>query len=575
MEHQTQPVITSHNMASSAPSRAPLAAPTATLRDVVAAVRGAALPDRRRQDLIAALNTAARVIGAALDHIPADPVLLRRRLAEASPLAHGVTARRWANIRSLVGAAVALAVPLAPSRHSTPLPPAWQVLRHLLDQAGMKPRQYGGLSRLMHFCAAGGTAPEQVDQRVFDDFRAWLQSSLRKQPEETYARACGLWNKLGATIPGWPEFRVERASRKATWTLPWASFSPSFRAEVDSWLDRLAGRDFSFEAPFRPVRAPTVNTRRYQLRVAASALVRQGRDVGSIVGLAELVEFENYKAILRFLIARRDGAARGQVGDIAVLLRAIARHYVKVPEPTLDAMTAVIRRIDSPPAGLTPRNRRRLRAFDDPACVRALLALPERLMREAARLKASPKAARLVQTALAIELLQMAPMRLGNLAMLDLEQHVVRFRRSGETSLMIEPHEVKNGVPLDFPLPAPSVAILDLYLRDYRPLIAPPGSTALFPGRQGKPKSKDMLRQQISETIQKYTGLTVNPHLFRHITAKFYLDQNPGAYEVIRRVLHHRSLTTTMNFYTGLEAAAAVRHFDQAILRLRQEGPQS
>jgi site-specific recombinase XerD len=64
--------------------------------------------------------------------------------------------------------------------------------------------------------------------------------------------------------------------------------------------------------------------------------------------------------------------------------------------------------------------------------------------------------------------------------------------------------------------------------------------------------------------------LRVNPHLFRHVTAKLYLDQNPGSYEVVRRVLGHRSIDTTTAFYTGLETSAAVRHFDETILHLRR-----
>jgi integrase len=62
----------------------------------------------------------------------------------------------------------------------------------------------------------------------------------------------------------------------------------------------------------------------------------------------------------------------------------------------------------------------------------------------------------------------------------------------------------------------------------------------------------------------------VHPHLFRHISAKLYLDAKPGAYEVVRRVLGHRSIDTTTAFYTGLETSAAVRHFDQTILDLRK-----
>ena len=57
--------------------------------------------------------------------------------------------------------------------------------------------------------------------------------------------------------------------------------------------------------------------------------------------------------------------------------------------------------------------------------------------------------------------------------------------------------------------------------------------------------------------------------LLSDIGSKLYLERNPGASEVVRRVLAHTSLATTVNNYTGLETEAAVRHFDAVILGIR------
>ena len=62
--------------------------------------------------------------------------------------------------------------------------------------------------------------------------------------------------------------------------------------------------------------------------------------------------------------------------------------------------------------------------------------------------------------------------------------------------------------------------------------------------------------------------------VYRHIAALIYLRLNPGGYEVMRRVLGHKKMDTTSNFYAGLEATAAARHFDAEILKLRN-GSQS
>jgi integrase len=138
--------------------------------------------------------------------------------------------------------------------------------------------------------------------------------------------------------------------------------------------------------------------------------------------------------------------------------------------------------------------------------------------------------------------------------------------------LVIELQEVMNREPLDFPLPEESVELVKRYLRGFRPRLALRGSNALFPGDGGRPKTTKTLRKQISETVHFYTGLRMHPHLFRHAMAKLYLDANPGAYEVVRRVLGHKSINTTTRFYTGLETAPAVRLFDKTILALRKNG---
>jgi integrase len=147
---------------------------------------------------------------------------------------------------------------------------------------------------------------------------------------------------------------------------------------------------------------------------------------------------------------------------------------------------------------------------------------------------------------------------------------MIRPGRGKNLHIVLEPEEVKNREPLDFPLPPDSVALIERYLSEFRPRLAPPGCTALFPGRGGGSKSLNALRDQICATVHRYTGMRVHVHWFRHAEAKLFLDDNPGSYEVVRRVLGHRSKSTTTTYYTGLETASAVRHFDATILKRRK-----
>ncbi len=136
---------------------------------------------------------------------------------------------------------------------------------------------------------------------------------------------------------------------------------------------------------------------------------------------------------------------------------------------------------------------------------------------------------------------------------------------------MIPAREVKNQEDIEFELPEETVRFLRTYLEDYRPILVDGSNSFLFPSQGGRHKVVSAFSNQIKKHVRDATGLVVNAHLFRHITAKLYLDANPGGYEVVRRVLGHRSMDTTTNFYTGLETAAAARHFDDQILKLRHE----
>ena len=90
-------------------------------------------------------------------------------------------------------------------------------------------------------------------------------------------------------------------------------------------------------------------------------------------------------------------------------------------------------------------------------------------------------------------------------------------------------------------------------------------SDALFPGQKHAAKTQGLLGEQISKTVFKYTGMTFNPHLFRHAGGKLFLDIHPGQYEVVRRVLGHRSIATTTSIYTGAETRSAGQHFASTI----------
>ncbi len=347
--------------------------------------------------------------------------------------------------------------------------------------------------------------------------------------------------------------------------MPWSTFPASLKQDVDAWLDRLAGRDFADDVPSRPVRPSTLATREYQLRSFASALVHRGRDPQGLRALADLVALDNFKEGLRFYYERNGKKTSSAIHEMASMLKGVATHWVKIEAADLVKLAAVAKNLAVQQDGLTRKNRDRLRPFDDPAKVQALLGLPARLREEVDRgLLPGNRATVRAGLALAIELLIVTAVRRQNLASIELEKHLVKV--GGRWHLIFEDHEVKNSKVLEFILPQRTVELLEWYLQKHRRDLVDGETAALFPGRNGQTKRGNTLARQIPKLVRDYTGLTVNVHLFRQIAAKLYLDVRPGGYEVMRRVLGHKKLSTTTNSYCGTESAAAALHFDDVVL---------
>ena len=157
---------------------------------------------------------------------------------------------------------------------------------------------------------------------------------------------------------------------------------------------------------------------------------------------------------------------------------------------------------------MTDKNRALLRQFDDPANVTALLELPQKLIAIAGKTRNPRTAALLAQLAVAIEILTMAPIRLGNLCALHLEQNLVRPGR-GKHHLAIEEMGLKRRQALEFPLPPQSIELLERYLRDSSSPFGCSGLHRFIPGPMGRFKrhqhpwganfAKDPLRHGIKD----------------------------------------------------------------------------
>ncbi len=545
-----------------------------TLADVLKTIDGdQELTPKRRAEIKSALRTMARAFGRSLGDLPADPKRIRRQLEGFSPASAGIEKARWQNVRSLVLAALKRVGAVSMSnRHDKAMSPEWRALYYRLETH----RHRAGLSRFMRFCSETDIRPEHINNAVMERYLHTLtEESLVKNPREKHRRTCRLWNEAADKIPGWPQNRVTVPSYKERISLPWEAFPPSLHDETLACLGRLRNPDPFDSDVARPFDDSTLRLYEYQIRLFASALVHLGVERKTLTSLSVLCDPALIKNGLRFFLERSGGRKTAQIYNIACTLKTFARCWVKPDPNIIDEIATICRQVDPKRRGLTEKNKARLRQFDDPDNIRALVNLPERLVKEAKKAKLNDRRkALLVQTALAIELLVMCPIRLGNLTQLRLDRHFQRSKPGscGAVHLVIPAAEVKNEQDLEFELPPPTKELLSRYVHDHRPHLLSGAFEWLFPGRDpGKHMNSGKLKERVQKTIKDRTGLDINPHLFRHLAAKIHLDQHPGEYETVRRVLGHRSIATTTSYYTGLEVTQALKHYDQTILGYRDD----
>ena len=135
------------------------------------------------------------------------------------------------------------------------------------------------LSGLARHCSSHGIDPEQVNDATFQAFLDHLTTdSLIKLPRKVQQKAAVVWNRLAASEKNWPKQLVTIPDNRRTFALPWTAFPPSLKADIDAYIDRLAGRDILAELDFRPLRPASMRTRRHEIQAYISALVHRGCD---------------------------------------------------------------------------------------------------------------------------------------------------------------------------------------------------------------------------------------------------------------------------------------------------------
>jgi integrase len=504
----------------------------------------------------------------------------RRRVVESSGSAFTrsgrsateISPKSLSNMKSLVKFALGRygAVTRAPLKKH--LSPDWLALRDSLPTE----TYIRGLSSIMHWCSREGIAPNEVNDDVTTAYFKYLEEqTFNNKHRAVYRRTCKLWSRAAAEIANWPTGPVTLPDFRNGISFPLSNFPASFGEDLDAYVRIMAGEDLlAPNTPVKPRSQSTLKIHRHRLQALASALVHTGLPIEKVTSLAVVVEPANAREALTFYHERLGGKTAGLFETASTLVVA-AQLYVQLPEAQLKTLRGLLERLKCRQRGMTDKNKERIRQFHDHRNQAKFLGLTNKLVALSNKTANPKKAARRFQTAVLHEIELNAPLRLGNLVNLNRDRHI-HFSGKGRRRrgfLSIPAAEVKNRQALEFELSLPLTDLLELYIAKYRPLlVVGPDEGWLFPGaKPGRAKTEMRIRGQLCGAVRKHTGIVVNPHIYRHIAAFFYLEAHPEDYETVRRLLGHTSINTTITFYAGFERHSAVRRYNEHLLERRIE----
>ena len=531
------------------------------------------IPRQRRMDMVSACNMAAKWFHLPLANILANAAFLRKKFEALHPCHTGdagqrVSRRRVQNAKSLIWTAmrkVGLSIKLLP--YGAKKSPEWQSLFDLLDNQYVRTE----LSCFMGFCSNQGIAPEAIDDAVMDGFLVALEKeSPKKHPRTSHQTTCRTWNIAADTVPGWPP---EKVTVPRYDTRKYAISDDLIHADlsvaISDYLNKLAGKKL-FDGSKRPLRPTTIKSIEGNIRRYLSALQHSGYDVASITTLEEMVSFELFKRAIGWLWERNEKRPGAAIEGIAWTVRCIAVKHLKCDEDTKDRFFDVVSRLRIKQKGLSEKNALTLQQFDDPKIVSRVLTCPDDLW-DVAKKVSGKKAQLLAQSAVLIDILIHAPLRISNLRTLRLDQHLSWV--GDQIYINIPRDESKNTEALHYILPPRATRRIDEYIENWRCLFLPESNPYLFPGRNGRPKDESSLRRQIVRHLFNQTGVRLTPHQFRHFVSKLILDSHPGYYELVRKLLGHKSHSAAYENYSGTEQKSAFAFYDKTVLDRRSGRP--
>jgi site-specific recombinase XerD len=174
---------------------------------------------------------------------------------------------------------------------------------------------------------------------------------------------------------------------------------------------------------------------------------------------------------------------------------------------------------------------------------------------------------------LIIALLAARPIRLKNLAAIEIGRHLVRIDNT--YWLRFDAEETKNNEHIEVPIPEVLTPHLERYSAAHRSiLLGTSSSNRLWISRFGAPLSAATIRHHVKARTQEVFGDPLTPHLFRDCAATSMAIEDPDHVRITANILGHHSLATTQRYYDQSRMLAASRSYQSALGEIRKTARQ-
>jgi hypothetical protein len=324
----------------------------------------------------------------------------------------------------------------------------------------------------------------------------------------------------------------------------------------------------------------TISTRRAELMAAARMAVNSGVPADTLKSLGALLAPEVAEKILDAYWRRNGEEPATYTIDLAKRFFAIAKEIKCVDAAACDRLDEMRASLEvHRRGGLTDKNSALIQKVLTPGVWKPVVKLPFAMMTSARACAGhSPaRAAVTAQLAVAIAILSVAPVRLANLTAIRLGFNLIKPGGPESNYWLVFPdYDVKNRMKLEYALDEYITPLIDEYIHDFWPtLLRGRKEDYLFPGLRRGAKGKVSFSGQITKRVLKFTGLRITSHQFRHAAGAIILQEQPGNYELVRQILGHRSLSTTIRCYIWLKNIHAHQIYQKLVrkrLKIDPEG---